>query len=899
MKNNIRNFVAIAVALSATLALAALPSGYRELAYVESHGTEWFDTGVVPDAGTVCTVDVTPLNEVAQSRVVSARTVSYAGMCGYLYFEVYVNGYGKWACALKDDEGNWGQHGDTPLMRVGERVRLTLNADLATFTAGDLSSAIKDATRANRGQCAIQFMAQTKGTTDGDALRPAFVGRFHGATIVQDGVVVREFVPCRREADGAVGLYDIAINEDEPSYERFYANRGTGSLTVGTSLDVVDGKASVVFQPSTAPRTLYLAYGRTDGGDLTNGWEHVIAAANVPAGAGSADDIALPTGLDSTYSCVRAFLEFSDVGREMYLRTTRDYVQNGLFAQWDGMENAGYGVHNASAESPTELKGAALSNLTKTGKLPRIDAKSFAFGSGNLKFNAPALMNAVNAGNLTIEMVLAENGNFVHNGGLITIGSTTRGFYAYQQCNNGNNGMINAYAYHGAQSNYTVIGLLPRPTPGVHTCSFALGDSTDNSFYAKDGVRVGSVTRHTTDMTDDVCWIGQYQDSIGYRPTAKVYSIRLYTRKLSSEEIAANAAIDEIRFRAKPLDSSATWPRQLDVVQANPQAGTLDVRVPVKDYAQTLWFASDTQDVGGRMADWTNKVLVCTIPAGIGVTNGLVMPSAVRRRMNRAGGFRLFTLRAAKSYVQRGLYAQWDGIENAGYGVRNAVALWPMELKGADLKNYKGEGAAGMPAVDEKSFKFGDAYLSFESEALKTAINTGALTLEMVLAQNGNFVHNGGLVTLGQGSRGLWIYQQYNGAYNGMISGFCYHAKASGEFDSLGLSPLGTTGIHAYSFALGDSTANSSYAVNGVLGTKTITRFATDVGNGKCYLGCYDAGELKANAKVYSIRLYTEKLTAEELAANSAADYERFQCLQDVSSRFYETTPGGLAIIVR
>ena len=896
MKTNVRTVVAIAVALSATLAWAALPSGYRELAYVESHGTEWFDTGVVPDAGTVCTVDVTPLNEVVQSRVVSARSVSYADMCGYLYFEVYANGYGRWACGLNDDTGNWGQHSDMPSMRVGERVRLTLNADLATFTVGDNSSAVRTTSRANKGQCAIQFMAQTKGATDDEASRPAFVGRFHGATIVQDGVVVRELIPCRREADGAVGLYDIAIHEDEPSYERFYANLGTGNLTAGTLLDVVDGKASVVFQPSTDSRTLFLAYGSTDGGDLTNGWEHVIEAGTVAAGAGSADDITLPPGLGSTYSCVRAFLEFSDGGREMYLRTTRDYVQNGLFAQWDGAENGGAGVHDASAQCPAELKGAALANLARNGTLPCIDAKSFAFGSGNLKFNAPALKNAVNAGALTIEMVLAENGDFVHNGGLITIGSATRGFYAYQQCNNGNNGMINAYAYHGAQTDYTVIGLLPHPTPGIHTCSFALGDSTDNSFYAKDGVRVGSVTRHTTDMTDDLCRIGTYKDA-AFTPTAKVCSIRLYTRKLSQGEIAANAAIDEIRFRTKPLDSSATWPRRLDVAQANPQAGTLNVRVPVKDYAQTLWFASEAQDMGGRMSDWTNKVLLCTIPAGVGVTNGLVVPSAVRRRMNRAGGFRLFALRAAKSYVQRGLYAQWDGIENAGYGERDVLAAAPRELVGAIAPPTRNNGK--LPVSGDKAFLFGEGHLAMSLPDMKTAINEGHATVELVLEENDGFMHNGGLITIGHATRGLWIYQQISQSYNGMISAVCYHAAPSGEFSYLGLSPEGTAGIRTYSVALGDSTDNSFCTTNGV-SCKSVDRFGTAVTDDAAYIGCYDGTTYyTAKAKVYSIRLYTEKLTPEELAANYAADHERFLSLQDVSSRFYQTSLGGFVLLFR
>ena len=37
--------------------------------------------------------------------------------------------------------------------------------------------------------------------------------------------------------------------------------------------------------------------------------------------------------------------------------TARDYVQDGLVAMWDGIENAGWGVHNASATTWVDLSG--------------------------------------------------------------------------------------------------------------------------------------------------------------------------------------------------------------------------------------------------------------------------------------------------------------------------------------------------------------------------------------------------------------------------------------------------------------------------------------------------------------------------------------------------------------
>ena len=37
--------------------------------------------------------------------------------------------------------------------------------------------------------------------------------------------------------------------------------------------------------------------------------------------------------------------------------TARDYVQDGLVAMWDGIENAGWGVHDAAATTWKDLVG--------------------------------------------------------------------------------------------------------------------------------------------------------------------------------------------------------------------------------------------------------------------------------------------------------------------------------------------------------------------------------------------------------------------------------------------------------------------------------------------------------------------------------------------------------------
>ena len=45
------------------------------------------------------------------------------------------------------------------------------------------------------------------------------------------------------------------------------------------------------------------------------------------------------------------------VGFEAEAYTSASYVQDGLIAQWDGIENAGRGVHDANAATWVDLTG--------------------------------------------------------------------------------------------------------------------------------------------------------------------------------------------------------------------------------------------------------------------------------------------------------------------------------------------------------------------------------------------------------------------------------------------------------------------------------------------------------------------------------------------------------------
>lgn len=66
-----------------------------------------------------------------------------------------------------------------------------------------------------------------------------FYGRIHSCQIYDNGTLVRDFVPCRREFDGKLGMLDLVSN-------KFFTNRGTGEFVAGEevgSIEIKEGNA--------------------------------------------------------------------------------------------------------------------------------------------------------------------------------------------------------------------------------------------------------------------------------------------------------------------------------------------------------------------------------------------------------------------------------------------------------------------------------------------------------------------------------------------------------------------------------------------------------------------------------------------------------------------------------
>ena len=206
--------------------------------------------------------------------------------------------------------------------------------------------------------------------------------------------------------------------------------------------------------------------------------------------------------------------------------SSADYVQDGLVAHWDAIDNAGRGVHDSNATNWVNLVDGGMDLIVDKGVWGAselyCDGVLAAHGTGTLDYAT-----------LEIAFVNASTGAnaWLFSNGISKYCALATG--RVQWCNNRG---ITTFSFSNA---------------GRHTLSWVNdkaayidGASTPYGNY-NDTWNVGPNYVHLGLRTSDNKW------PFG----GKYYSIRAYNRELTAEEIAVNAVVDTTRFgnpRAKP-----------------------------------------------------------------------------------------------------------------------------------------------------------------------------------------------------------------------------------------------------------------------------------------------------------------------------------------------------------
>lgn len=219
--------------------MSKLPTGYTELEYIQSSGTQYIDAGCIPTANTKVAMDF------QLTAAEDAANACLFGVIGQFSF--------RWFGSGVVFRSNGANKADFPkgipaldrhsVEKTATKTILDKTRSVTT-TVGNVSKTLY--LLAQRGNTAAQNFSRAK---------------LYSCQIYENSALIRDFVPCK-SASGVVGLYDLVD-------AKFYANAGSGNFAAGPEISLAP---SVPPQPSGLQSIMSVAlrWAASDGAETYN-----------------------------------------------------------------------------------------------------------------------------------------------------------------------------------------------------------------------------------------------------------------------------------------------------------------------------------------------------------------------------------------------------------------------------------------------------------------------------------------------------------------------------------------------------------------------------------------------------------------------------------------------------
>ena len=185
-----------------------LPSGYTELAYIQSSGTQYINTGFKDNQNTRVVMHVKPVSITANAWAFEGRTAVDKNKKGVFF---YFSSGSLWNADYYDGSGRKSFSG------ISSTADLNIDYDKNTCTINGLS--VNFTAKTFQSTFNLTLLACNTGGTVAGHLS----AKLYSCQIYDNGTLVRDFKPCIN-ASGDVGLFDM-VNQ------QFYGNAGTGVFT--------------------------------------------------------------------------------------------------------------------------------------------------------------------------------------------------------------------------------------------------------------------------------------------------------------------------------------------------------------------------------------------------------------------------------------------------------------------------------------------------------------------------------------------------------------------------------------------------------------------------------------------------------------------------------------------
>lgn len=184
-----------------------LPEGYTELAWIESTGTQYIDTGFKHNQDTRTVMDVQATSMTANAWAFGGRITNSNARHDVFYYNTNSTWASDYHSSRKYPEG----------IGATDRVLIDFDKNVCAFNGVTVTH---EATTFQSTANLVLLALNTAGTISGQ-----MSAKLYSCQIYDNGTLVRDYVPCTNSA-GVAGLYDLANDV-------FYQNAGTGSFVAG------------------------------------------------------------------------------------------------------------------------------------------------------------------------------------------------------------------------------------------------------------------------------------------------------------------------------------------------------------------------------------------------------------------------------------------------------------------------------------------------------------------------------------------------------------------------------------------------------------------------------------------------------------------------------------------
>ena len=249
-------------------AQAELPSIYQQVDYIESTGGQYIDTGFKPGFNTKVIVDV----EVSTAASGNCLLFGSRDAYGSRMFETGWN-------TSKEMSNDYGAYREFTQTNYSGRLLVERDKEKLKVNGTQVSAVSGASNFTAPVNMTIFCWNQTAGTIASGGFK------MYSCKIYDNNVLIRDFIPCYKKAEGTIGMYDLIG-------ETFYSNSGSGVfvkgqdvsqymtlITDGTDLYSISGgslTASIGLLSNLSAST-FMAYGFEQLSECTDAEDDILA----------------------------------------------------------------------------------------------------------------------------------------------------------------------------------------------------------------------------------------------------------------------------------------------------------------------------------------------------------------------------------------------------------------------------------------------------------------------------------------------------------------------------------------------------------------------------------------------------------------------------------------------